>query len=518
MLCLEQQFAGVTLETALRRQWMVDNWTRLGRFVTFGSERGTYHVSERDLSIESASAVRECLREDGLRVVKTVTGIAASGCAPRSAPALFALALAASPDFADPRTNAAALLSLPDIARTAADLCAFGNFVGSLRGWGRGLRSAVAQWYLEKPAGELADQLLKHRQCGEFSHRDLLRLSHPKTETPAYNALFEWAVEGRLGHWATSQVLMSDLRPLHAFERAKQAASATEIVHLIEDYRLTYEMIPPQWRKSARVWEALLDSMPYAALIGHLGKLAAIGLLAPESPATALAVARLIDRRRVANSGVSPIALLGALQAYRRGKVEPIASITQALEEAFHLAIDNIAPTGKRLYLAIDASVSMQNSTCVGMPHVSAAAASAGLAMAFARREPKCNIAAFHDRIWHVDIAPRARLDQAVPVIVHEPRETDASLPIVDALKRGLAVDAFVIVTDDGTWGGQQHPGQALERYRRTTGIPAKLVVIAMAAERCGIANPDDAFQMDVAGFDASVPAVVGNFIRGRLS
>ncbi len=524
MLCLEQHFAGVTLETALRRQFAVDNWTRLERFVTLGSEDGTYCVRERELGIANASAVRDCLREDGLRVVKTVTGIAGSGCAPRTAPALFALALAASPEFADAQTNAAALQALPAVAQTAADLCTFGRFVGSLRGWGRGLRSAVAQWYLEKPAGELADQLLKHRQCGEFSHRDLLRLSHPKANTPAYNAVFQWAIEGRLGHWATHEILTDELPQLRAFEWAKTAASASEVVHLIEDYRLTYEMIPSEWKKSPRVWEALLDSLPYGALVRYLGKLTAVGLLAPESPATALAVARLIDRKRVANSRVHPIALLAALLDYLQCgsegslKWEPVPSVADALDRAFRLALDNVEPTGRRTYLAIDASASMRQSMCVGMSRVPAATAAAALAMMFARSEPKSAIAAFDDQIRQVDIRRQDQLERVWEAIGHEPRDTDASLPMVDALKRGLAVDAFVIVTDDENWAGQQHPAQALDRYRRTTGIAAKLVVIAMAAERCSIANPDDAFQMDVAGFDASVPAVVSNFIRGRLS
>jgi hypothetical protein len=39
-----------------------------------------------------------------------------------------------------------------------------------------------------------------------------------------------------------------------------------------------------------------------------------------------------------------------------------------------------------------------------------------------------------------------------------------------------------------------------------------------MAANGYSIADPDDAFQMDVAGFDASVPEVVAQFINGRPS
>ena len=306
----------------------------------------------------------------------TVVETSTSGRAPKNDPALFTLALAASPQFADPETNAAALQALPEVARTGTELCTFAGFASQLRGWGRGMRSAVAGWYLNKPAGELADQLMKTEPRGEWSHRDLLRMSHPKAETPAQHALFQWTLEGELGHWASAAVLSRELRQVQAFEQAKRAASESEIVHLIEDFRLTYEMIPPGWKTSARVWEALLDSMPYQALVRHLGTLTAVGLLAPESPATALAVARLIDRKRAAGARLHPIELLSAWLAYREGRDErqswtPVESVSDALERAFYLAFDNVEPLGRRIYVAIAAGSSMERSMCAGMPSIS---------------------------------------------------------------------------------------------------------------------------------------------------
>jgi 60 kDa SS-A/Ro ribonucleoprotein len=184
-----------------------------------------------------------------------------------------------------------------------------------------------------------------------------------------------------------------------------------------------------------------------------------------------------------------------------------------ALDEAFYLAFGNVRATGQRVYLAIDASGSMQNTFCQGMPFVSAATGAAAMAMVFARTEPNYTISAFHDRIWHVDISREDRLDGACAAIAREPRGTDASLPFKDALERGLEVDAFVLMTDSETWAGDCHPVQALARYRQLSGIGSKLVVIAMAANRFSIADPDDALQMDVVGFDAAVPGVVAGFL-----
>jgi 60 kDa SS-A/Ro ribonucleoprotein len=466
----------------------VDRWMRLGRFLALGSEDGTYYVPARPLKVEDVPATIECLKSDGLRVVRAVVAVSLAGRAPASDPALFVLALAASPNFANAETMAAALQALPQVARTGAQLCTFAAFAENLRGWGRGLRSAIAEWYLNQPASELAYRMLQSIEHNGWSHRDLLRLSHPKAMTPVHNALFQWAVDGELGHLATPEILSSDLRQVRAYEQAKKSASEGELVQLIEENRLIQQMIPSKWLESAPVWEALLPSLPYDALVRQLGKLTEVGLLRPQSPVTALVVARLIDRKRIANSRIHPVALLDALVTYRQ---EPavVASVVDALEEAFYMSIDNVEPIGKRIYVALN----------------SGASASAAFAMSFARREPSCTI-------WPAGITRDERLERVCELIGSEGRFFDLSLPIRDAEDRGIAVDAFVIFTASDR--GLSDP---LERYRRSSGIAAKLVVIAMDSEVCNATDPDDALQLGIAGFDASVPRVVAEFLRGTL-
>jgi len=251
----------------------------------------------------------------------------------------------------------------------------------------------------------------------------------------------------------------------------------------------------------------------------QLGQLTAVGLLRPQSPAVALAVARIVDRARVLNSRVHPISLASALANYAGGefgelKWPPVASIVGALDEAFYMSFDNVESFGQRVYVAIDASGSMHEPVCTGMPNMSPATASAVLAMMFARTQPACKIAAFHDEVSKVDIGRKDSFDWACEAIRHEPRDTNASLPIRDALDRGLAVDAFVILTDNEAWSGDEHPGKALAEYRRATGIAAKLVVIAMAASGdYSVIDRNDPLQMEVVGFDHTVPGVLADFL-----
>jgi len=94
-------------------------------------------------------------------------------------------------------------------------------------------------------------------------------------------------------------------------------------------------------------------------------------------------------------------------------------------------------------------------------------------------------------------------------------RGTDCSLPMLHARNTGMAVDTFVVYTDNETWAGNVLPHVALQQYRDATGIPAKLIVVGMTASGFSIADPDDAGMLDIAGFDSAVPYLTTDFSRG---
>jgi 60 kDa SS-A/Ro ribonucleoprotein len=94
---------------------------------------------------------------------------------------------------------------------------------------------------------------------------------------------------------------------------------------------------------------------------------------------------------------------------------------------------------------------------------------------------------------------------------------TDCAQPMLYALERGLQVEAFVIYTDSETWAGEVHPSEALRRYRDATGIAAKLVVVGLTSTGFTIADPADGGMLDVVGFDSAAPALIGDFVAGRL-
>src|SRR5690348_988711 len=174
--------------------WALDKWARLDRFLILGTEGGTYYIAERTLTREQARGVVECIGENGPRVVSRVVEISQSGRAPKNDPALFVLAMAAG--LGDDVTRALALTALPAVARTGTHLFHWLEYVKAFRGWGRGVRNAVARWYTRQAPSDLAYQLLKYHARNGWAHRDALRLAHPKAPSVTHDLLFRFAVKG----------------------------------------------------------------------------------------------------------------------------------------------------------------------------------------------------------------------------------------------------------------------------------------------------------------------------------
>jgi 60 kDa SS-A/Ro ribonucleoprotein len=502
--------------------WAVSDWTRLQRFLILGSEGGSYYASERALSLESAAATLRCIAEDGPRVVAMIVEISHSGRAPKNDPALFTLALCASKG--DDETRRAALAALPQVARIGTHLMHFAAFIDAQRGWGRGLRSAIADWYNAKPAKDAAYQALKYQSRDGWSQRDLLRLAHPKAPGESHQTLYHWITRGWDGVGDEPHPDEA-LQQVWAFERAKRASTCDEIVALIRAYNLPREAIPTQFLNEAAVWEALLESMPMTALIRNLATLTRVGLIAPNSDAVQRVREQITNAERLKRARVHPIALLAALKTYAQGRGErgsntwkPVPAIVDALDEAFYLSFGSITPSGKKYVLALDVSGSMAGGSIAGVPGLTPRVASAAMALITAATEKQYQVMGFSTQFVPLGITPRQRLDDALRKVSNLPFSgTDCALPMTWALKNKVEADAFVVYTDSETWFGGVHPAQALRQYRDKMGRDAKLIVVGMVANKFTIADPNDAGMMDIVGFDTATPQLMSDFVSGQV-
>ena len=496
--------------------FQVDDWKRLDRFLILGSEGGTYYVSEKKLTVDNVKAVARCVELDGLRTVNQIVAVSDAGRAPKNDPALLALAYAASKG--DAKTRAAAFNALPKVARIGTHLFHFVEYVRKFRGWGRGLRQAITNWYYFKTPDQFAEQVTKYAQRDGWSHRDLMRLAHPKFTAPAMQNVASYVVKGLDGEVDTGVSIPDVLKGALIMPKL---TSPKMVAKTITKFGLVREHIPTQFLTEPEVWEALLEKMPVTAMIRNLGNMSKVGLLKPLSTASKLVAGRLTDQALLRKGRVHPIQLLIAQKTYGsghgllgRGEWTAVPQVIDALDDAFYMAFQTIEPTGKNFYIGVDVSRSMGCGAIAGTS-LTPREAAAALALVTAKTESNYYIAGFTHALVDLGITPKMRLDDVVRTTSSLSfGATDCALPMLDAAKQKMNVDTFMILTDNETWFGDVHPMQALQVYRNKFNPKAKLVVVGMTATEFSIADPTDAGMLDVVGFDAAAPAVIADFSR----
>lgn len=491
----------------------VDDWKRLDRFLVLGSAGGTYYVGERELTKENAECVLCCIKLDGVRTVNRIVEISESGRAPKNDQALFALAMCCA---GSEETKKAAFAALPKVARIGTHLFHFAAYVEQFRGWGRGLTNAVKNWYDSKPVDRLAYDAIKYQSRDGWAHRDLLRLAHPKPSDTVKNALYKWIVDTKAIDGLQEIVV--------AFESAKKAQTAKEIVNLVSKNNLPRECVPTQFLNDASVWEVLLEKMPLEAMTRNLAKMTAVGLITPMSSAMNTVVSALGNSNVIKKSRLHPFKLLTTLKIYTQGHGDkgmlewtPVSQVADALNDAFYAAFENVDSTGKRYVLGIDCSASMtwKENNLSACGNMQAREGAAAMALITASREKQYAIMGFSGSFVPLNISPRQRFDDVYSAVGNiSAGNTNCSLPMLWAMENKIQADVFIVYTDNETnYYGSIHPCQALQQYRESTGIQAKLIVCGMTATNFSIADPDDSGSLDVVGFDTATPQIISDFV-----
>lgn len=511
-------------------------WDRLERFLILGTEGGSYYVGEREMTKENITVVKDALKEDGARALGMIIQISEDGRAPKNDPALFALAMVIA--NGTPSIKAEALKAIPRVARTGTHFLHLVTFLKGMRGFGRSVSRALGRWYLDKGVDKATYQMLKYQSRDGMSHRDVLRLVHPVTKDPQYQALFRYFTSKD----REPRTLIDPKRPtvirtyggipqtdipalVNVYEQVKTLNPENQndrrcLCSLIGEYRLTHEMVPNDFKGHPEIWEALLQDMPAEATLRNLGVMTANGVLSPFSGGTKMVLSRLSSEGALLKARLHPLKILVAKRVYQAGhgmkgslSWTPVPQILDVLEEAFYGSFGVITPTNKNTYLGIDCSGSMWGGAVCGSS-LTPAAAAACMAMVTLRTEQAMTYG-FNDTMRHINITAKSSLAEVERTMKRvDWGGTDCALPMLHALKNKWPVESFIIYTDSETWMGSVHPAKALQRYRQEMGIPAKLVVVGMTATEFSIADPNDAGMLDVVGFDTATPNVMNDFLR----
>lgn len=194
-------------------------------------------TSQSELNPRTEQDVLRIIQSDGVRAVRQAVETSVANRSSNNNPALFILAHALS--FGDDATRQAAAVAVHQVVRTGADILHLAAHVDRMRGWGRSLRNAFAAWYNDMPVDRLAYQVLKYQRHNGWTHRDILRVAHPRASTPQHQTLY---------HLITQS---------HAAPQAQITKPVNNIVLMIEEHDLPCEVVSIEYL-TKEVWSALL--------------------------------------------------------------------------------------------------------------------------------------------------------------------------------------------------------------------------------------------------------------------
>lgn len=506
---------------------------QMRRFLVLGTEGGTFYASQKDLTKANVDNLKALAAKDPFVYVTVLEEADKQNIAPRHSTILLALAVLYTHNDAEP-IRKWVKENFTTIVRTGTHLFEFVDYVTQWRGWGRGLRTLIASWYGTKESDDLAYQVVKYRQRGGWSHRDLLRQAHPKVNG-ALATVLDYVTHGR--ETAEGGQQKSYATVIDQFEDVKAGD-----LKPVDASALSWEMLPTESLTDPAVWRSLIAGrgrLPYTAMLRNLGRMTSIGVF-DDAKTTRDVVARLSDAEYVKRARVHPFNVLTALKTYRSGggfrgtlTWTPKQAIVDALDAAFYASFGNVEPTGKRINIALDVSGSM-GATLMNS-NVTAREGSTAMALATLAADPDTtDTIAFtaggwtapgegrgwfrHGGITELGLSTRRRMDDIVNETARLPfGATDCALPMVWAMAQKKVYDAFVIYTDSETWAGNVQPMDALRTYRAQVNREARLIVVGMTSTGFTIADPEDKGCLDVVGFDASAPSLISNFIAGKF-
>lgn len=537
-------------------------WQQLERFIILGTEGGDYYAGERARTYENVQVVDACIAEDPRRVAEKLRDISQAGRALKADPGLFVLArlLAASEQplsagnehlRSDGKVAAryCARLIFNDVVRTGTHLFTVMEYLKGQRGWGRGLRRTVQEWFADQSVEELALDAIKYRQRAGWTWRDVLLKAHVKpphalvARPPGSfppnpwrrTALYHYMAKG----WGTVGLEPHPdpvLAQVWAAERLRWAPEgerdAEEVARLIREYRLPREAVPTPLLSDRRTWEALLPDMPMMATIRNLATMTRNGTLLPGNRSMDIVLDRLANTDQIKRARIHPWALYLAAATYTQGHNErgdsapytALMPLVQALGAAFENLVSVQEPSRKYILVGLDTSGSMTMAALSGCPYIKAAEAAMMQALMFVKVEPHVSVMGFDTEPRVISMTP----DLPLYVVKQAAAQfrggrTDASLPFVIAerqLANGLRpYDAVVIISDNQTWAGKRHPYQALLDYRRKAGRN-DIAMVAVNMTPVGYSLVPDTVSRDgrvlnITGWDGDAATVLTDFLKG---
>lgn len=390
------------------------------------------------------------------------------------------------------------------------------NFVQIMRSGAVGRKSLgslpkrmVREWF-EKRGTE---HIFKQSVGQSPSIADILKMVHPKPTDAEREALFGYFIGREIDADKLPEIVKR-------FERFKSGDSA-EVPDVPFQMLTALPLGKPEWT-------AIAGNAPWQMTRMNLNTFQRHGVLEDVAMVKIIAE-RLRDADAIKRARVFPFQLMSAFKAADANKGMPRA-ITDALQDAMEIAIDNVPKIDGKVYVFPDISGSMQSPATGYRKGATSTVRCVDIAALFAaailRKNPDAEIIPFESKIVEVKLNPRDSIMTNAEKLSSLPcGGTNCSAPLFELNRRKAKGDVIVYVSDNESWidtpvhgrfGGSSTATMRQWNEFKSRNGDAKLVCIdiqpyghTQAQERRDILN--------VGGFSDQVFTLVSEFAAGNL-
>lgn len=476
------------------------------RFLITGTEKGTFYASAKDSTYKATDNLVKAIKLNGVEVVNTIVDISVGGKAHKNDHAIYALALCFA--YGDLEVKQAAEKALLKVCRTGTHILQFSATIKSLRGWGKLVSRAINNWYKTKDAKSLAFQMSKYANRNGWTHLDVMRLTHPVFEGESNNVV-GWLLKGKKVR-AESEAT----KFLEAVDMAKVYNEKFKITDLIKEFGLQREHIASEYLNKVDVQKAMLPNLGVMAVIRNLSNMTKSGFIDGLNQGTKDVVKILRDADKLKKARIHPMHLMLAYKTY--AAKHGVATINSALNDAFFKSFDFVESSNENYFIGVDVSPSMgggwySSNEKNPIPPIEVAAITAATLM---KAEPWCFVGAFASKFQSFPINASSSINDVLNAVRTNSNfgGTNPSTAIEYAIKNKMDVDKFVIITDNEVNSGY-HVHEKIREYRQKMNKPkAKLIVVGLEVNNFTLADPDDPYMLDIAGFTPDLVSIIQKF------
>jgi len=276
---------------------------------------------------------------------------------------------------------------------------------------------------------------------------------------------------------------------LEALEKLKRTEDENEIVKIIEEGRLPYEVVTGSVNKmTPKIWEALLYQAPYFNLLRNLRNFLEYGVF-DKADNLNYAIKKLTNREAIRKAKIFPFRYYVAWKRIRKTATKPevVNSLLNALEKGMELSVDNVPELDGNVCIAPDVSGSME-SKVLGEYSMLRCKDIVGIFTAIMIK--KCKklpiILPFESEL-RLDLVEEAlgkdRLMDIAKTIGVALGGTSLSAPVEYLLKEKIDVDYFIAFTDNEEWVGRSFM-EAFMEYKRKINPEVKAYLVTLIPYR----------------------------------